>query len=550
MTTVRRRPPRSRLRRWLVMLRTREAARQQRTEDVRRLHACGLSPAAYSPQWRSLRCRVAVAGVLLLTFSVGQTIVGSEIPSHPRELKYPKLTYAPPKASAYRRTVANGVVAYMAEDHDFPLVNISILIRTGSYLDPNGKEGLAAMVGSQIRAGGTASMTADKFDEELDFLAAIINSGVGDTQATANLNCLSKDVDNALDLFFDMLKNPGFQQDRIDLYKNQLLQGMERRNDRTETIQGREWARLMRGDQHFSTKPVTKASVESITRQDLLDFHKKYYHPGAFIFAISGDFKSPDMIERLEKKMRSWPALKTAVPPVPKPSHDPRPGVYTVHKPNVNQGRVSIGHLGSMRDNPDFYALEIMNDILGGGGFTSRIMSRVRSDEGLAYSAGSDYGFGIYYDGVFQASFQSKSATCAQATAIVFEEIEKIRTTKVTQEELETAVNFAVEVFPRFFATAAAIVGTFANDEYTKRNPDFWDTYRDRVRAVTADDVLRVAKKYLMPDKMVILAVGNIDDILKGNADKPESSFKKLAKNGDIQRIPLPDPLTMVYPKN
>jgi len=475
---------------------------------------------------------------------------GSGIPSHPRELKYSKLNYSPPKAATHRRVLANGVVAFLAEDHDFPLVNVSVLIRTGSYLDPKGKEGLAAMMGSQLRAGGTTTLPAEKFDEEVDFLAATISSGVGDTQGTANLNCLSKDIDRALVLFASMLKDPGFQQDRIDLYKNQALQAMERRNDKTEGIQAREWGRLMRGGDHFSNVPTTKASIDSITRQDLKDFHKKTYHPGAFILAVSGDFKTSEMIVRLERMFQGWPSLTTSVPPVPKPMHTPQPGVYLVNKSDVNQGRVSIGHLGTMRDNPDYYALSIMDDILGGGGFTSRIMSRVRSDEGLAYSAGSNYGFGIYYDGVFQASFQSKSPTVAHATAIVLEEIEKIRAQKVTQEELETSINSAVEVFPRYFASAAAIVGTFANDEYTGRKPNFWETYRDRIRAVTADDVLRVAKKYLAPDKIVILAVGNVDDMLKGNPDKPEFTLNKFAKAGQIHRIPLPDPLTMIYPKN
>lgn len=475
---------------------------------------------------------------------------GNGIPSHPRELKYPKLTYSPPKATTYRCVLANGVVAFLAEDHDFPLVNVSVLVRTGSYLDPKGKEGLGAMLGSQLRAGGTTALPPDKFDEEVDFLAATISSSVGDTQGTANLNCLSKDVDKALDLFASMLKSPGFQQDRIDLYKNQALQAMERRNDKTEGIQAREWGRLMRGDHHFSTIPTTKTSIESISRQDLIDFHKKYYHPGAFILAVSGDFKTAEMISRLEKMFEGWPLLTTSVPAIPKPVHTPHSGVYLVNKSDVNQGRVSMGHLGTMRDNPDFYALSVMDDILGGGGFTSRIMSRVRSDEGLAYSAGSNYGFGVYYDGIFQASFQSKSPTVAQAAAIVLEEIEKIRTQKVTSEELETSINSAVEVFPRYFATPGAIVGTFANDEYTKRKPDFWDTYRDRIRAVTADDVLRVARKYLTPDKMVILAVGNADEMLKGSPDKPDFSLKKLSKFGEIQRIPLPDPLTMVYPKN
>jgi zinc protease len=481
--------------------------------------------------------------------SRAQSVPSLQIPAHPRELKFSPLNYEPPKPTQYRRVLSNGIVAYLAEDHDFPLVNISVIVRTGEYLDPKGKEGLAAMMANQMRAGGTTRLKADAFDEEAAFLAANIGSAMSDTQASANLNCLSKDLDRALELFSEMLRTPGFQQDRIDLYKNQIIQSMERRNDQTNEIQSREWARLMRGDNHFSTAWATKSSIDSVSRQDLLDFHRQYYHPGNFLLAVSGDFDTQAMIAKLEKMLSGWPSSKTPVPSVPAPSFIPKPGVYVVNKPDVNQGRVSMGHLGTTRENPDFYALSIMDDVLGGGGFTSRIMSRVRSDEGLAYSAFSDYGFGIYYDGIFQAGFESKSPTCAQAADIVFEEIQRIRREKVSQTELETAVNYAVEVFPRFFATAAAIAGTFASDEYTHRKPDFWPTYRQRMRAVTADDILRVAQKYLMPEKMVILAVGNVNDMLKGNPDKPEHSFKKLAANGEIRRIPLPDPLTMVYPK-
>ncbi len=494
-----------------------------------------------SPRGMSLLTQVPTSAKGLST--------GLSVPAHPRELKFPKLDYDPPKVGKYRRVLSNGVVAFMAEDHDFPLVNVSVIVRTGGYLDPKGKEGLADMVGSQIRAGGTTRLSAEAFDEEAAFLAANITSNMSDTQAGASVNFLAKDIDKALELFFDMLRHPGFQQDRIDLYKNQVIQGLERRNDKTEQILSREWTRLMRGDDHFSTAWETKASIESVSREDLLAFHKKYYHPGGFIFAVSGDFDPKDVLLRLEKGMQGWPILKEEVPPVPKPSHVPLPSVYMVNKPDVNQGRLSIGHLSTQRDNPDYYALSMMDDILGGGGFTSRIMVRVRSDEGLAYSAGSDFGFGVYYDGVFQAQFQSKSATCAQATTIVLEEIEKMRTQKVTQEELETAVNYAVEVFPRYFASAAAIVETFANDEYTHRKPDFWETYRERIRSVTAEAVSTVARKYLLPEKMVILAVGNVDDMLKGDPDKAEYSFKKLAKSGEIQFIPLPDPLTMVYPR-
>ncbi|HEV8482121.1 MAG TPA: pitrilysin family protein [Blastocatellia bacterium] len=473
----------------------------------------------------------------------------SQIPARPEELKYTTLSYTPPKRDQYRHVLSNGVVAYLVEDHDFPLVNVVVQVRTGTYLDPRGKEGLASATASQIRAGGTTSKTSEQFDEAADFLAASMNSFMGDTSANASLNCLAKEIDKGLALYFEMLRNPGFQADRLALAKSQILQQMERRNDRTDAIENREWTRLIRGDDFYASRVSTKASIEGITRDDMIAFHKKYYHPGGFIFAVSGDFKTTEMIAKLEAAMRGWEAGKEAVPEVPKPTHTPVPGMYAVHKADVNQGRVSIGEISTTRDNPDAYALDIMNDILGGGGFTSRIMSRVRSDEGLAYSAGSGYGLGVYFPGIFRASFQSKSASVVQAAGIVMEEIERIRTTPVSKEELETAVNQAIEVFPRFFASAGQIANTFASDEYTRRPADYWARYRERIKAVTAADVLRVAKQYLHPDKMVILIVGNIDDITKGNPDKPEYSIGKLGKGNQIQRLPLPDPLTMVYPK-
>jgi zinc protease len=294
------------------------------------------------------------------------------------------LDYAPPKASAYRQVLSNGVVGYFVEDHDLPLVNVSITIRVGSYLDPAGKEGLASAVGSQLRSGGTARYKAEDFDEEADFLAATLSSFVGNTSGSASANFLSKDADKALDLFFDMLKNPAFQQDRLDLWKSQELQQIERRNDRTDSIEGREWGRLLYGERFFTNAWTTKASISALTREEMAAFHQKYYHPGNFLFAVSGDFKTADMKARLDKAMSGWAVSKEKNPPIPKLEFTPAPGIYMVNKADVNQGRVAIGHLGIMRGNPDEFAIDMMNDVLGGSGFTSRITNRVRSDEGLA----------------------------------------------------------------------------------------------------------------------------------------------------------------------
>jgi predicted Zn-dependent peptidase len=324
---------------------------------------------------------------------------------------------------------------------------------------------------------------------------------------------------------------------------------MERRNDRTGSIESREWSRLMRGRDHFTTRWSTKASISSLTREDLISAHRRYYHPGNFILAVSGDFNTADLKTKLEAAMAGWESSGEQVPAVPRPAFTPVPGVYMVNKADVNQGRVSIGHLGIVRGNPDEHAIDMMNDILGGTGFTSRITNRVRSDEGLAYSAGSSFSAGIYYEGLFRAAFQTKSLAAARATQIVIDEIERIRHEEVSEEELETVKNSAVEIFPRYFSSASAVAGTFANDEYTGQDPSFWKTYRDKIRAVTVADIQRVARRYLQPDKLVILVVGNVEEILNGDPDKPEFSFEKLG-GGKIERIPLPDPTTMVYPPN
>lgn len=491
----------------------------------------------------ALACFVS-AGALSNAQNAQET---GQVPRHPRDLKFQPLTYDPPERAKYRNELAGGVVAYMVEDHDLPLIQVTVSMRAGAYLEPQGKTGLAAATGSLIRGGGAGSMTAEQFDEEVAFLAANMSSNLGGATGAASANFLAKDTDKALDLFFQMLRSPVFQQDRLDLYKVQQLQQMERRNDDTEDIEAREWNRLTRGTDHFSSTDTTKASIESLTRADLQAFHRQFVHPANFVLAVSGDFKTADMKARLEKAMAGWAKgeKSAAVPP---PKFTPAPGLYLVNKADVNQGRVSIGHLGIQRGNPDEIAIDLMNDILGGSGFTSRITNRVRSDEGLAYSAGSAFNAGAFYPGLFRASFQSKNPSVARALQIVVDEINRIRSEPVSAEELDTVKTSAIEVFPRFFASANAIAGTFATDELTGRDPNFWKTYRDRVRAVTVEDIRRVAQQYLKPDALVILAVGNVDEMLKGDPDRPDFSLEKLAQ-GKITRIPLPDPLTLQYPR-
>ena len=487
------------------------------------------------------------AGGAFATVARGQ----ETLPKHPRDLVFPKLDYDPPDPAAYRRELDSGSVAYLVEDHQLPLVTVAVTLRAGSYQMPPESAGLASFTGSQMRSGGTATRTARDFDEEAAFLATQLGSSIGSTSAQASVNCLEQNLGDSLDMFFDMLKNPAFDPERLEIARARSLQGLARRNDRLEGILGREFSRLIR-DKHFSTIQSTQSSVQAISRERMQQFHARSFDPSRMFFSVSGDFDTEDMLRRLNAALADgWPSDLVEPGEIPAPSHEPKPGVYVVNKSSreVNQSHVRIGHIGIQRDHPDVFKVGIMNSVLGGGGFTSRIMTRIRSDEGLAYSAYSRYQPGTYYPGTFSAGFQSRNATCAQAAAILVEEIERMQQGKVTATELDTAKNYLVEIFPRFFATAGQVAGTFASDEFTGREKDYWKTYRERIADVSDDDVLDAAQAHLHPDKLVALVVGDKAAVLAGNPERPEFSFESLAGDAGIQSIPLPDPLTMEYPE-
>jgi predicted Zn-dependent peptidase len=468
------------------------------------------------------------------------------IPARPEQLKYPPLAFEVPDASKYRHELGNGIPVYVAEDHDLPLVDVSITLRVGSFLDPADRRGLASITGAMVRRGGTTAHTAEEFDERVDFLAANMGSFTTDTSGGASFDCTTGVLDETMALFFDMLKNPRFQDDRLRVEKDNVLEDMKQRNDSPQSISGREWQWLMRGADHFSARQLTKADLDAIGRDAIVEFHKKYWRPENMIVGVSGDVNTADVLKKLEAHFASWKVEGPAVPwPPPAPTHTPTPGVYYVQK-DIPQGRVLIGHPGLKRrswEDPDEFALMVMNDILGGGGFTSRMVKRIRSDEGLAYSAGSQFGIGTWWPGIFQVSFQSKSATVPLASKIALDEIERMKAEKVGAEELTVSKNSFIDVFPRRFESAEDIVDTFVSDEYEGRPHTYWKTYRDRVRAVTADDVQRVAREYLHPDRLVFLVVGNWEAVRAGDADGRATMAQ--FHQGNAVELPLRDPLTL-----
>jgi zinc protease len=480
-----------------------------------------------------ITCLVLLAGAA--------AAVASEIPDRPEKLEYPELRFEVPDADALRFELKDGTPVYAKRDAQFPLVAITVYFRGGRYLEPAGKEGLALVTGEAWRTGGAGERSAQDLDEALDFLAADLSTSIGEVTGSVSLNVLSKDLEQAMALFMDVLTRPRFQQDRFDKAKDNRLQEMKQRNDDTADIEGREWQRLIYGDDYWMNRLSTKASVDAITALDCKAFVDSLVRSGNVVVAVSGDFDPVDIEALLNRTVGALKPLVEKLPPIPQPDHTPEPGVYVIDKPDVNQGRVSIGRLGYQLGYPDQFPLMVGNDILGGYGFTARMMKRIRSDEGLAYSAYADLSFPVTMPGVFRAFYQSKSSTCAYAAEIFFQLLDSMRTTDATEVELRTTKASFIDTFPLAFASAGQTVSRYAIDETLGRPHSYWVDYRDRVAAVTADEIRTAMNKDLDPDTMIMLVVGNIEEIMKAHPEHEAT----LTDFGVIHELPLRDPLTL-----
>ncbi len=483
--------------------------------------------------------------VLLLALGLPAGLGAAEIPHRPEQLTYPPFTFTPPSAKNHRAVLSSGPVVYLAENRELPLVNLSLVFRGGTYLDPAGKEGLSELAGYLLTRSGTATRTPEQLEERLAFLAAQLSSGWSDDRGTVTLNLLSKDLDEGLAILREVLTGARFAEERIRLRKEQSLAAMKQRNDDSAAIEARERGFLAWGPDFYANRYETKVSLETITRDDLVAFRKRWVHPRNVLVAVSGDFDRAVMLKKLDTLFAGWPTPGEAAPPVPKPDYRMVPGTFLVDK-DVNQGRVSILLPGLLRTDPDFFAAQVMNDVLGGGGFTSWIMSRVRSDEGLAYQAFSTLAGGVWYPGTWRASFQSKVRTAAYAAQIVLEEVTRMREKGMSAEELATAKASFVDTFPRRFATKAQVAAALLDEEFTGRyrtDPAYFATYRANIEKVTAAEAQSVAKKLLDPGKVTLLVVGKKADLLNPDPKHPVN-FAALT-GGKLSELPLRDPMTM-----
>ena len=374
-----------------------------------------------------MRLRKCLNG--LLVAAAAAAAAGADIPGHPDQIEFPPLQFTPPAAADYRHTIstsAGEVTVYLAPSDEFPLISVTFTFKGGDDLDTPDRVGLTSAMASLMRRGGTTTVSAADLDEEFDFLAAIAGSSSRGTRTTASLNTLASNFQQSFGLFMDMVRNPGFDANRLTIYEEERLEAMKQRNDHPASILAREWRYLLWGESSFMSALPTEASIASITAADLRSRHERIVHPGNLIISVTGDFDQQQMLDGLEQALAGWPGGEAVGDP-PAPDHRLVPGLYAYQK-DIPQGRVDIGQRSIRRDDPDYFPLLLMNRILGGGGFTSRIVSRVRSDEGLAYSARSALIPNVYFPGEFRAGFQSKNRTVALATKLIVEEIDRIRT--------------------------------------------------------------------------------------------------------------------------
>ena len=426
------------------------------------------------------------------------------------DLKFPPLRpIRIPKVATF--TLPNGMKLYLLEDHELPMIHGEVRVRTGNLFDAADKIGLATMTGMAIRTGGTRTKTGEQLDEQLENIAASVESNIGETIGSVSFSALQENTDEVLGVFKDVLTAPEFRLDKITLARTELRGGIARRNDDARGVAENEFADIVYGKDSPYGWQVEYATVNRITRGDLQDFYKRYFFPANTMLGVWGDFDTADMKAKIEKLFSDWTVEQPPVPEFPKVGRSPTPGTYLAVKKDVTQTFFSIGQLGGQFNDKDYPALVIMADILGGG-FRSRLVQRVRSKMGNAYDIGANWDANYDHAGLFEISGGTKSLSTVETFQAIREEVDRIRTSEVTEEELKAAKDTALNSLVFAYDTRAKTLGRMLTYAYYGYPPDFIEQYQKALEAVTRADVLRVAKEHLNPAAFTTVAVGNPAD--------------------------------------
>jgi zinc protease len=431
-------------------------------------------------------------------------------PASWKDLKFPTLPEIRiPKID--ESTLPNGMKLYLLENHELPLVRGTALVRTGNLFDPADKVGLATITGDTIRSGGTSKKTGDQIDEQLENIAASVESSIDESFGRVAFSTMKERTDEVLGIFHDILTDPAFRDNKIQLTKSQLRSSISRRNDDAAAIAQREFTDIVYGRNTPYGWQIEYATLDNIKREDIVAFYKRYYFPANIILAIQGDFSTAEMKAKIAGLFGSWNYTQPPTPPFPAVRSSPKAGIYVGTKSDVTQTNFAIGQLGGTLRDKDYPALEVMGDILGGG-FQSRLFQRIRTQLGYAYGVYADWGAGYDHPGVFVIGGSTKSASTADTLKEIDKEVQRIRTTEVSAEELESAKQTVLNGFVFNFDTPSKTLNRLLTYRYYGYPDDFIFQYQKAVEGVTRADILRVAKEYVDPAKFVIVAVGNPKD--------------------------------------
>jgi len=464
--------------------------------------------------------RIALLFTIAAAIACAQnTVAPSAIPDTPAaysQLRFPPLKPIPvPDVTTY--TLPNGMRIYLVEDHELPFIHGTARVRTGNLFEPADKVGLAGVTGSVMRSGGTAKKTGDQLDEELENIAASVESNIGESSGSVSFNTLKENTDEVLGIFKDVLTAPAFRQDRIDLDISELRSGIARRNDDAHGIAQREFSDIVYGKDTPYGWQMEYATLANIHRDDIVAFYNRYFFPSNALMTVWGDFSIPGMEARLTKLFADWTREQPKVPPFPPVRPKTQTGIYVANKEDVTQTFLVAGHLGGELKDPDLPALEVLADILGGG-FESRLVQRVRTKLGLAYSISADWGSNYDHPGLFSISGSTKAVSTADTLKAVQGEIERIRASEVTADELETARQTVLNSLVFAFDTKAKTLGRLLNYEYYGYPHDFVERYQRGLEKVTAADVQKAARDRIHASDMTIVAVGNAAEFQKSLA--------------------------------
>ena len=419
---------------------------------------------------------------------------------------------APTQADALsikKETMPNGLIVLYVERHELPIVMTTLLVKA-SQLDEEPAKAGAANLTAKMLTEGTATRTSNDISSSIEFIGGSLQAATNTDYTGVSLSILKKDIDKGFDLFSDVVMHPSFPADELARKKELVKGSLKQKEEEPSFVAGREFIRdVFRSHPYGRLAEGSIGSIDGIERADIVRFHNEFYRPENSILAVVGDLSPDELKKLLDRYFSSWKSSGAKAPSVllPAPPVQTQAVVDIIDR-NVTQANINFGGIGIARDNHDYYAVSVMNYILGGGGFASRLMKVVRDEMGLTYSIGSFFAAGKY-PGRFEIDVQTKNESAGRVIDEILRQIKIMKSEPISDAELRDAKDYLVGSFPRRLETSRKIADFIVATQYYNLGDDYIDRYRDYIENVTKDDVFRVAKKYLDDRNYILVIVGD-----------------------------------------